>query len=84
MVHIGHTDDELEIAIFEFGQGFILGCYLGEARGIAQIERSVLVEDFFIYSAVVFEHEGVVLGGDKKDVVNSFVHQICEGRISEH
>ena len=59
-VHVGQHDDELEVALGEQGEGFLLRGYLREAWRIVEPQVHIFVEDFFIHAPIVFEHEGVV------------------------
>ncbi|EJX09817.1 hypothetical protein EVA_02076 [gut metagenome] len=35
LVHIGHDDDEFEVAVFKFFEGFFFSSHLGEAGWVA-------------------------------------------------
>ena len=72
--HIGHDNDELEIAAGQFHKGFFLGGYSREPWRIAQAERGIFVEDKLVNAAVVLEHEGIVFGGNEEDIVNAPLH----------
>ena len=63
--HIGHDDDELEIATGQLHEGFFLGGHAGEPRRISQAERCIFIEDEFVNAAIVFKHEGIVFGGNE-------------------
>ena len=84
LIHVGHHYDELEIAVGKFGQCFILCGNLCEARRITQTQGGVFVEYLFVNTAIVFQHERVVLGGDEQHIENSLVHQIGKRCVAEN
>ena len=78
-----HADDEVYAGAFHFAFAFFLIADLYEAWREAQAELCVFGEYLFVYSAIVFEHEGVVGIGYEEDVEDASLHQVYEGGVFE-
>ena len=83
VVHIGHHDDELEVAVVKFFKGFLLRSHLGEAWRIAETEGGIFIEYLLINATVVFKHESVILRSEEQDVVNALIHQLGERCVAQ-
>ena len=60
-----HHNDEVERIALQFRPCLSLSAHLREARRIAQGECGIFIEEFLVYTSIVFEHEGIVgVGND--------------------
>ncbi|OAV73964.1 hypothetical protein Barb7_02621 [Bacteroidales bacterium Barb7] len=84
VVHVRHTDNQLEAAAVQLGKCLILTRNLRKAGGIAQAQRSVFIEYLFVHPPVVLQHEGIVFGGNKQYIIDTLIHQTCKGSIPQH
>ena len=75
----GHTDDEVYADAFHLALAFFLVADLDKAGRKAQSELGVFGEDLFVYSTIVFEHEGVVGIGYEQDVEDASLHEVYNG-----
>ena len=73
-----HTYHEVDARGGEHFGGFHHGAHLSEGGRIAKAELCILIENLFIHSPVVFEHEGIVWVCDNEDIENTMRHQVLE------
>ena len=83
VVHVGHADDQSIFPRTEFRESLSFRCDMRKARRITQIERCIFVKDLFVHTTIILQHECIVFGCDKKDVVDTFVHQTGKRSIFE-
>ena len=84
VIHVRHTDNQLEITVLQLRQRLILGRHLREAGRIAQTERRIFVENLFVHTPIVFQHKGVVFRRDKQHIINALIHQIGKRGVFKH
>ena len=78
-----HHDDEIKRITMQFCPCLSLCAHLGEARRITQGECGIFVEEFLVYTSVVFEHEGIVGIGDEEHIEDTPRHEIDKRGIFE-
>ena len=83
VVSAGHDDDEVEGVAVEFSPGFGFCAYLRETWGIAQGECGIFVEEFLVYTSIVFEHKGVVGIGNEQHIEYAPRHEIDKRGVFE-
>ena len=71
-----HTDDEIHINGSEYGTSLLRSAHLSKRRRVTKTKLGVFIEQFLIYTTIIFEHEGVVWISDDKHPVDASVHQI--------
>ena len=77
----GHTHHQVYTGGGQHLSGFFGGAYLCESRRIAQTQVGIFVENLFVNSSVVFQHEGIVGVGHYQDIENTVGHQIDERHV---
>ena len=73
-----HTDDEVDAARLHDAVGLVLRIGLKETRREAQAQLGILLEDFFVDTAVVFQHERVIRIGHNQHIADAPLHQVNE------
>ena len=77
----GHTDDQVDIGILEHMVSLLGGRHLCERGWITQSELHILVEKFFIDTAIILEHKGIVGIGHYQDIEDALGHQVDKRHI---
>ena len=57
---------------------------MDKPRGVAQIERHIVIENLFIYFPVLLHYECIVLAADQEYILNPFLHQKLKGGFPEN
>ena len=71
-----HTDDEVNVNGSKYGTSLLRSTYLSKRRRVSKAKFGIFIEQFLIYTTVIFEHESIVWISDDKHPVDALVHQI--------
>lgn len=80
---VEHGNYQVERALFQHVEGVVGGGDLCKFGRIAQVEGYVLLEEEFVYSTVLFEHEFVVFAADEENLAYPVSHELFKRSLLE-
>ena len=74
VIRSGHTDNKVERHVGKPLPSLFFGGYLCKTGRITETQIHVFIKNLFVYTSVIFQHEGIVGIGYKQHIEDSFGH----------